>query len=118
MYTSLADVPAVVVASKSAVAVEALRAAGTHTPAMLPVANRPLAAHALATLARAGVRHVVVTGDASGCDALRAGLMRARPEGVELVFDEEPLGVAVRHAREHAGGGPLILHSADYLFRD
>jgi glucose-1-phosphate thymidylyltransferase len=118
MYTSLADVPAVVVASKPAVTPEALRAAGTRTPALLPIANRPLAAHALATLARAGVRHVVVTGEGSRCDTVRERLMGERPEGVELVFHEEALGGAVLRAREHGAGSALILHSAEYLFRD
>jgi glucose-1-phosphate thymidylyltransferase len=91
-------------------------------PAGLPVANRPLAVHALLALARAGAQRVVVAVPADARPALLAALSEAAPENVDLDVVRVLNGAGLRGALAavHSSGadGPLVVHSGDYLFLD
>ena len=88
-------------------------------PALAPVANRPVIAHAIDTLVGAGAEEVVVVADRSSASLLREALLedpagRERLRWVEL---DAPVGDAegILAAAEALGGERFLLHRADGL---
>jgi glucose-1-phosphate thymidylyltransferase len=93
----------------------------TEAPAVLPVANRPLAAHALETLARAGVRQaaVVVPEGRSGDLDLQAVRDVDGAMDVSWVEHEREAGLpdALGRVEDFVDGEAFVLHLADSLSR-
>jgi glucose-1-phosphate thymidylyltransferase len=91
-------------------------------PALLPVANRPLLAHALDWVCAAGIRDVaIVTGDRLASEA-RAALDERRGARIEpdwlLHSPGESLGESLAALADFLDGEPFVLHLADSLARE
>ena len=91
-------------------------------PALLPVANRSLLAHALDWLCGAGIREVaIVTGDRLANEA-REALDERRGGRIEpdwlLHAPGESLGESLAALGEFLDGEPFVLHLADSLARE
>lgn len=87
-----------------------------------PVANRPLAVHALDALALAGVRRAGVAVHPSMRLRLEAELRRSGLSGAEITCVEQDeqggLASALSELRGFVGGDPFVLHLGDSLGRD
>jgi len=85
----------------------------------LPVLNRPLIAHTLLRLARAGVTDVVVNLHHRPASVRRA-IGPGRPFGLRVRYSREPrilgTGGGPRQARRLLGRGPVLLVNGDVLF--
>jgi len=99
-----------------------LQSWGPPVPAMAPVANRPLLAHAIETVRRAGAREVVVVGDDAAAVAVRETVEEAAASGpVRWVTAHGELGPgeAILAAAEALEGERFMVHAGDgLLLRD
>jgi glucose-1-phosphate thymidylyltransferase len=88
-------------------------------PALAPVANRPLIAHAIDTLRGAGAEEVAVVADRS-CAALLRDALRGDPASrrpLRWLELDAPVGEGegILAAADHIEGGRFLLHRADGL---
>src|SRR4029079_6721551 len=89
------------------------------TPALVPVANRPLLCHALDWLAEGGVSDVAIMAS----DRIAESAWEAVGDGSEWGFKTrwryhaagESFGEALAGLARFAGDGPVVLHEADSL---
>lgn len=85
---------------------------------LIEVAGRPLIDFALATLAAAGIRHVVINLHHLG-DQIRSYLSHGRDRGLQIDYSVEPViqgsGGGIRDARRLLGTGTFITLNADTL---
>jgi glucose-1-phosphate thymidylyltransferase len=93
--------------------------AGTRL-ALVPIANRPIAAHALDTLDRAGVRQVMVVCAPEEAEQLREAVSgQSEPELHWLVHDRPgDLAASLAGARDFIAGEPFVVHLGDSLCRE
>jgi glucose-1-phosphate thymidylyltransferase len=93
----------------------------TEPAASLPVANRPLAAHALDSLARAGVRQAAVVLGEERPPGLDLQAARAVPDAIDVAWldhdGEAGLWATLCRLEDFIGGDPFVLHLADSLSR-
>src|SRR3954469_622320 len=89
---------------------ELCRIAGPGCPYTLPIAGRPLIAHAVQALMDAGAREVVVAIDASIADTVAPALKDVRGAGVHVAIQP-----GEERAVERMGGGPLLEMTGDML---
>lgn len=86
---------------------------------LLPVANRPVLAHAVAEMQAAGVTELVLVTGAHTGPAIRRALEAACPDGprTTYVVQEAPRGLAhaVATAAAALGGSPFLLQLGDNL---
>jgi len=88
---------------------------------LIPLANRPLAHHALLALRAAGVREVVVLAGPRAQPALRRGLPDGRDWGVHVShLRARPGGelLALLGTPGALGDGPVVVHRGDALLGD
>jgi glucose-1-phosphate thymidylyltransferase len=92
---------------------------GNQVPALMQVANRPIAHHVLDAMATAGVDEVVATGTADVLLDVRRFLSRHRRPSVQVEYAITPGGsdsiAALRAAAPLVGAAPCIVHVADGL---
>jgi glucose-1-phosphate thymidylyltransferase len=82
------------------------------SPGLIPLANRPLAAHILDELAAVGVRQVTVVGNALVTAELRSALLSTAPAGMEINFAAYGDDHVMRRFSDEA---PLIIHNGECL---
>jgi glucose-1-phosphate thymidylyltransferase len=89
--------------------------------ALLPVANRPLVAHALEALSGAGVRRTALAVQSSIRDRVVRELAPSAPDGTEIVAVEHDrqggLPAALADMHDFVGQDPFVLHLGDSLNR-
>lgn len=89
---------------------------------LLPVANRPLAVHALEALAEAGVRRAVVTVRAGFRAQLERELDQCAPAGTHITCveqrEKDTFPAALADLGSFVGTDPFVLHLGDSLSRD
>lgn len=95
---------------------ELCRIAGGGCPYTLPVAGKPLIAHAVAALGEAGASEILVTIDASIADAVAPVIDHLRGGSVRIVIQPQNDETAsIRAAHEQLGPGPLAVFAGDAL---
>lgn len=89
---------------------------------LLPVANRPLALHALEALAEAGVRTAAVTVRAAFRAQLERELEQCAPAGTQITCveqrDEDTFPAVLADLGSFLGNDPFVLHLGDSLSHD
>src|SRR4051794_30103070 len=95
----------------------ALNPGGFAVDALLPVANRPLALEAVASLAAAGVGPAVVACSGAAAPLLQDALQPVDVVLLEVPADAGPVG-AVLAARGLLPDGPLVVHPGDAVVLD
>ena len=89
--------------------------AGPGCPFTLPIAGRPLIAHAIKTLCDAGATEVLVATDAELADDVTAAIAESPiPAHLALVTDGRPKTL-LRAVTKVLGDGPLLVHEGDAL---
>ena len=89
---------------------------------LLPVANRPLALHALEALAQAGVRTAAVTVRAAFHAQLERELEQCAPTGTHITCieqrEEDTFPAVLADLGSFVGSDPFVLHLGDSLSRE
>jgi glucose-1-phosphate thymidylyltransferase len=93
----------------------------TEPMALLPVANRPLVAHALDSLSCAGVKRTALAVQSSIRDQVDRELAHLRPDGTEVIAVDHDRGgglpAALADLHDFVGQDPFVLHLGDSLDR-
>ena len=88
--------------------------AGSGCPYTLPVAGRPLIAHAVKALCDAGVREILVTVDATIAEAVVPAVTEVRDAEIHVAIQPQNDETAsIRAIKKMLGPGPLAVFAAD-----
>src|SRR4051812_15458896 len=85
---------------------------------LVPVANRPIVCHALASLRKAGITKLMVAGQEPGLSAIAGAMGRDRQPEPEMRFvaQDEPGALAgIRATADLLDDGPFLVQYGDAL---